>query len=491
MAIREGSVFKRCSCRDDTTGKPLGTRCPKLKRPNGGWNSAHGTWAFQIELPRRASGARRQARRIGFDTQEAARDHLDHIKAALAVAEGDEQAAIKVADLIEAAIAKRTDLPGTDEVRRRIGGGADTREQVPTVGEWLTEWLAGKKKLAASTRLSYQGHITNYLAPHLGWVRLDKLGVGHLQMMFEAIEETNDHIRTSRASDDREVRASVHGMRTVSVSTKHRIRATLRSALSAAVSRPDLPLQVNVASHIELESAPRPKPVVWSAERVARYRKTGEVPAPVMVWTPEQTTRFLERAYRDRLYALFHLIALKGPRRGEAVGLEWDSVRLDDGAIDITTQVVQLGWDTAMSAPKSAAGRRTVTLDTDTVKVLKAWRKRQRQERLKAGESWTESGRVFTHPDGTGLHPGWVSGLFGRIAAEAGLPPISLHGLRHGAASLSLAAGVDVKVVSAELGHTTTAFTQDTYQSVFPDVAKAAAEATAKLLPLKQTGAGG
>ncbi|MFD0803430.1 site-specific integrase [Streptomonospora algeriensis] len=147
--------------------------------------------------------------------------------------------------------------------------------------------------------------------------------------------------------------------------------------------------------------------------------------------------------------------------------------------------MVQLGWDTVVTTPKSAAGRRTITLDAETVTVLKSWRHRQRQERLKAGQAWVESGRVFTHPDGTGLHPGWVSALFTRIAAEADLPPISLHGLRHGAASLSLAAGVDVKVVSAELGHSTTSFTQDTYQSVFPDVAKAAAEATAALVPLK------
>ncbi len=57
----------------------------------------------------------------------------------------------------------------------------------------------------------------------------------------------------------------------------------------------------------------------------------------------------------------------------------------------------------------------------------------------------------------------------------------ALHGLRHGAASLALAAGTDVRIVSSELGHATTHFTQDTYQSVFPDVAKAAAEATAAL----------
>lgn len=75
-----------------------------------------------------------------------------------------------------------------------------------------------------------------------------------------------------------------------------------------------------------------------------------------------------------------------------------------------------------------------------------------------------------------------MSDWFARIAQAAGLPPITLHGLRHGAASLALAAGTDVKVVSAELGHSTTHFTQDTYQTVFPEVARSAAEATAELL---------
>ncbi|CAL9328611.1 hypothetical protein SUDANB121_00034 [Nocardiopsis dassonvillei] len=92
------------------------------------------------------------------------------------------------------------------------------------------------------------------------------------------------------------------------------------------------------------------------------------------------------------------------------------------------------------------------------------------------------TGLVFTRQDGLGRHPGQVSDWFCRIAKAAGLPPVTLHGLRHGAASLALAAGTDVKVVSTELGHATTYFTQDTYQSVYADVAKAAAEATAALL---------
>ncbi|MFW5416908.1 site-specific integrase [Nocardiopsis sp. CNT-189] len=260
------------------------------------------------------------------------------------------------------------------------------------------------------------------------------------------------------------------------------MRATLRSALSAAVARPDLPVQVNAASHVVLASCARLRPLVWSGERVRRYREKGQAPSAVMVWTPGQTAAFLARAAQDRLYPLFHLIALKGPRRGEAVALQWEHVRLEEAQIDICSQVVQLGWRTVTTAPKSEAGRRAITLDAETVRLLRGWRKRQAAERLAAGRGWVDSGRVFTHADGSGLHPGWVGRLFCRIAAEAGLPPITLHGLRHGAASLSLAAQVDVKVVAAELGHSSTWFTQDTYQSVFPEVAREAAEATAALV---------
>src|SRR5699024_4089983 len=88
----------------------------------------------------------------------------------------------------------------------------------------------------------------------------------------------------------------------------------------------------------------------------------------------------------------------------------------------------------------------------------------------------------FTREDGRGWHPAQVTYWFQRIARSAGLPPVSLHGLRHGAASMSLAAGVDVQVVSAELGHATTHLPQDTSQTVSPDVAKAAAAAPGAML---------
>jgi hypothetical protein len=99
------------------------------------------------------------------------------------------------------------------------------------------------------------------------------------------------------------------------------------------------------------------------------------------------------------------------------------------------------------------------------------------------GAGWAETGLVFTHEDGRALTPDGVSQRFDRLVARHEIPPIRLHDLRHVAATLALTAGVDIKVVSEQLGHSTTQITRDIYLSVMPQVAQAAAEATAAIVP--------
>jgi integrase len=82
--------------------------------------------------------------------------------------------------------------------------------------------------------------------------------------------------------------------------------------------------------------------------------------------------------------------------------------------------------------------------------------------------------------------PGYGQPHFAKLIADAGLPPIRPHGLRHRAATLALAAGVDLKVIQEQLGHSTLAFTEDTYISVVPELHHAAAEAVAALVPRRQ-----
>jgi integrase len=443
-------------------------------------------WQYQIDLPPAADGRRRPLRRGTYASQTEAEAVLGKIRDALAVAKTGEPADLtKVGDLIDTALKKKQPLPTPAEVRRLLHLG-DTVE-IPTMQVWLTTWLAGRKKLRAGTRRSYTGHITNHLVPHLGTVRLDKLRVSHLDTMFDAIDERNEQITTMRASRDENSRDKVKGMRLVGPATMHRIRATLRAALNAAIRQGFI--DINPAKHVELPAATRPKPLVWTDERVEQWQQTGVLPGPVMVWTPAQTGAFLDHAHNadDPLYALYHLIAYRGLRRGEACGLHWADVDLAGKQISIRWQITQHGWATSLEPPKTDDSEAVVALDAATVAALTAHRARQRRDRLAAGPKWVQTGLVFTTPTGEALHPAEVTDHFQHLARQAGLPPVRLHDLRHGAATLALAAGVDMKVVQAMLRHSSITVTADTYTSVLPDLARNAAEQAAAIVPRRAT----
>ncbi|MBF8185458.1 hypothetical protein ITP53_06835 [Nonomuraea sp. K274] len=95
-------------------------------------------------------------------------------------------------------------------------------------------------------------------------------------------------------------------------------------------------------------------------------------PSPVMVWTPAHTFAFLAKAATHRLFALYRLIALRGLRRGEAVGLRWRDVDLKAGTAGVHWQITQLGWEPVRGRPKTEASDRTIALDDDTVTALRA-----------------------------------------------------------------------------------------------------------------------
>jgi hypothetical protein len=137
------------------------------------------------------------------------------------------------------------------------------------------------------------------------------------------------------------------------------------------------------------------------------------------------------------LYALFHLVALRGLRRGEAAGLRWSDLDLDAATLTVTGQLQQFGGRMVAGPPKSDAGRRVIALDKTTIAALREHRLRQQAERAAAGTRWAETGYVFTTPAGGPVGPDRVTRLFRGLVAGSGLPPVTLHGLRHGAATLA------------------------------------------------------
>ena len=483
----KGSTFKRCGCRDPRTGRRLGQACPQLRRDGGGWSRGHGHWHWQIELPPRGDGTRRPLRHGTYPNQTDANAVLDAIRAALAVPDPADAAALRqVGDLIDSAVKADEPIPDPDSIRRALHLDLHPSE-LPAVAEYLTRWLAGRKTIKAGTRRSYEGHIRLYLIPYLGHLRIDRLRSGHIDAMYDAIDERNERIRKLRASRSPKKWDLVKGQRIVGPATQHRIHATLRKALNDAVRRDKL-RDSNPALLVELPPAKAPKPTVWTAERVTAWRETGKIPSAVMVWTPQHTGTFLDHTHDagDRLYALYHLITFTGLRRGEACGLHWDDLDLDAGTLTVRWQIVQHGWATAMDTPKTDDSEAPVSLDTETVTVLRAHRTRQRRERLKAGARWTDTGLVFTTDTGAQLHPADVTDHFHHLAAQAGLPPIRLHDLRHGTATMGLAAGVQMKVISRRLRHSSPSFTSKFYGDVLPELSHAAAEATAAVVPRRR-----
>lgn len=412
---KRGVVFKRCGCRDRQSGRRLEAACSRLRE------RAHGSWYFHCSVPTMVGTER--VRRGGFPSRQAA-------------------------------VAARDELWAQS--------AEDVTAEVWTVGRWLRWWLGTRVSLRPSTLRSYTDHVERHLIPYLGRIRLAELTGRDVAEMFAVLTEAPGRLG-----------------RPLTPSSLHRIRATLRAALNAAVR--DGLLRDNPARNVELRAPRRPPAQVWTAARVEAWRDRGER-STVAVWTEHQFAEFLRHVAADRLYAMWWLVGLRGLRRGEAAGLRWVDVDLDGLSLTINQQRLAYGRTVAVGPPKTVASRRTIALDRTTVAVLRAHRRRQQTERAAAGPAWQDSGYVFTTTDGQPLHPDFLTRRFRTLVERSGLPPVRLHDLRHGAASLAHSAGADLKTIQELLGHTSIVLTADTYTSVLADKHHKTAEATARLV---------
>ena len=236
--------------------------------------------------------------------------------------------------------------------------------------------------------------------------------------------------------------------------------AVLRSALGTAVKTRRL--VHDPAAHVELPEHRRPLLTPWS---------------------PAETGRFLDVVQADRLAALYELVMLEGLRRGEACGLRRTDVDLDRGRIAVRNNRVDVAGRIHEGAPKTRSGERTLEIGSRSVEVLLGWRMRQDMERAEWGSAWTDTGYIFTRENGGPIRPDFVTREFHRLTAAAGLRPIRLHDLRHLSASLSIAAGVPLSVISKRLGHSSVRVTSDIYGHLLEGVGRAASDAAAALIP--------
>ncbi|HEX6425247.1 MAG TPA: site-specific integrase, partial [Acidimicrobiales bacterium] len=209
-------------------------------------------------------------------------------------------------------------------------------------------------------------------------------------------------------------------------------------------------------------------------------------------WTPDQARAFLDATADDRLHPLWALALDTGARRGELSALRWESVDLDGSAVTIRASRTLAGSH-VVEGPTKNGKPRVVDLDGRTVAALRAWRVRQARDRLAAGEAWQggtpgESGYVFTNELGEPYRPNVLTQAFGYAQSGLGLPRIVFHALRHTSASILIAAGVAITVVSARLGHSQVSITLEVYSHLMPNDGAAAAVVIGRALYGAETG---
>lgn len=196
-------------------------------------------------------------------------------------------------------------------------------------------------------------------------------------------------------------------------------------------------------------------------------------------YTDEQCAALLNALEDAPLkYRVGVMLGLLGQlRKGEIAGLDWDDVDFERRLLHVrrSASYVQ-GRGVVVKEPKTASGRRTIALPADLLEAMRTLRREQAVDRLQLGETWQNSGAMFTAWNGARQHPDTIGKWFSGFLKAHDLPHIRFHDLRHTGASLLFAQGVDVQTISKRLGHSKTSVTMDIYGHAYNEYDRSAAD---------------
>lgn len=186
--------------------------------------------------------------------------------------------------------------------------------------------------------------------------------------------------------------------------------------------------------------------------------------------TKEELKEFLKLASNATLpyfFPLVHLMAYTGLRQGEALALKWSDIDFENKKITVNKTAVRIKEKQTLQTPKTKNSKRVISIDPNTLSILKEWRKDQIKNYFKKGKHFEgEENFIFTNKWGDWVHIHNFIRYFRRFIADNNLKKITPHGLRHTHASLLFSAGVEPKNISDRLGHSTVQITLDLYTHI-------------------------
>ena len=295
-----------------------------------------------------------------------------------------------------------------------------------TVAAFLTTWLQNSVRhtVKPNTYTGYESAVRVHIAPALGRKTLAKLQPSDVQGMLRSKLEAG-----------------------LSARTVNNMRIVLRRSLNQAVKW----------GLVARNAAALSEPIPESKHRCSPF-------------TPNQARALLQAVRGDRLAPAYELALATGLRRGELLGLRWSDLDLAAGTLQVKVSLQRTRGTLELRDPKSEKSRRTLHLATSLVTSLQSHKAMQIDEARTAGIDWQQRGLVFTTRYGTPIEPRNFNRHFETLCARADLPRKRVHDLRHTAASLMLAAGIPLHVVSKTLGHSSVSITADIYGHLYdPD----------------------
>ncbi|MDN5686259.1 MAG: site-specific integrase [Brachybacterium sp.] len=301
-----------------------------------------------------------------------------------------------------------------------------------TVRAFLEAWMRDvqEPRLSPATYQTYEGYIRNHIVPAIGSKPLGQL--------------TASDLREFLGAKTREGK---------SAATVKQIHAIIRSALQHAM-REDL-VPRNVAKLVVVSN-----PVRQEVEPL----------------TPEEAKMLLTTAEGHPWEALWTLYVGLGLRRGEALGLRWGDIDLENGRLRVAQSLQRSRGELRLKSPKTDTSRRRIVLPAFCIDALRRHHSSERVKLALLGLPGGPETLAFTSQVGTPIEPRNVNRAFVSLLDSAGLRRVKLHDLRHTCASLLLAQGVAPRVVMELLGHSAIAVTMNTYSHVIPELQEESAQ---------------
>src|SRR6201993_931323 len=341
-----------------------------------------------------------------------------------------------------------------DEVRGEVAKGTYVHPSVLTVEEACANWLMSRHGIKPKSKSGYDG----VLAP----VRVE---LGHLPVQKLTRRHVDELVR--RLRDGQVVRADGTKRRPWSARSCNYLLGTLSQVLGQLVH--DGTLVRNVVAHVD--------------------RVAGK-PKKFATYTPMQVERLLRAIREDRNRHAWHL-ALSGLRRGEIGGLRWTNIDFEAKTLTIgPTRISVDGKAVEQDDAKSEDSNRVLPVPDPLLVELKAAKKRQLSEKLKAGVDYTDLDYVVCNQAGQPYHPDTLSKMWANTVTAAGVPRIRLHDARHTCGTTMHLQGVPAAVIAAWLGHADVAFTMRTYVHSQPNALADGARSLARIVTIRDNVAG-